>query len=224
MRRSQLKRKTPLRAARQRKCKVCGDWFRPRSTTQRVCPNLSCAIEFARQVKEREDRRERRQRREQMKTLGQLCAETQRHVNKFVRVRDAERSCICCSDGAAEDAGHFFPIGQKYRVSRIRFDARVIHGCCAKCNRFIGGGNIHGYIAGIESRYGSAELKSLYLIKADADRPQPKLTKAHVRLIGQAYRRLTKELIRCRNGGGQLSDLKDYTKSAIAVVYGDLPG
>jgi hypothetical protein len=140
-------------------------------------------------------RRELREGRERLKTLGAMCVDTQKSVNLYVRIRDFGKGCISCDTGAVEDAGHFYPIGSKYRVNRLRFDTRAIHGQCRKCNSYTGGGNVHGYRAGLIRRYGEAFLLELDDLKRSADQGllEP-LTKDEVRSIAAEHRKLAREL------------------------------
>lgn len=182
--------------SRRKKCRVCREWFRPANTLQRVC-SPPCAIEFARRDEAKRMREENKRQKQQLKPLTKLCSETQRDVNRYIVARDRHKGCISCGTGEVTDAGHFFHAGSKYRTSRLRFDHRVIHGQCSKCNRYVGGGNLHGYIEGIRQRFGEKYLQELYELKEQADRGELEpLTKDEVREIAAQHRRWAREIER----------------------------
>lgn len=185
-----------LKAPKQKKCKVCCSSYTPiDGRLQRVCFDPTCAVEYVRRQKAKSLKREKREGRERLKTLTNLCAEAQPDVNRYVRIRDHGKGCISCDSPTIDDAGHFFPIGSKWRVNRIRFDTRLIHGQCRQCNSYTGGGNIHGYIAGIRKRYGEEYLALMYEIKRMAEHGElPPLTKDEVREIAANHRRMAREL------------------------------
>ena len=174
---------------------------------QIVC-SLRCACQESKQriVKqylghkrefERKARAEKKAWRAKTKPLVTLCKEAQADVNRYVRVRDQHKGCISCETGAVEDAGHFFAIGSKYRCNRLRFDTEAIHGQCRRCNSFLGGGNLHGYIAGLTKRYGGAYVEDLYRLRDKADQGLlAPLTKDEVRSIAKEHRKLAREMRR----------------------------
>lgn len=185
----------PLRAPRRKKCRHCREWFSPPNSLARAC-SIMCALTLAGEDTRKEQRRKDRKTLDSLKPLSRLCAEAQRDVNAYIRARDAHKGCISCPSDLVDDAGHFFHAGSKYRTSRLRFDHRVIHGQCAKCNRYAGGGNMHGFIDGIRQRYGAQYLADLYELKAQADRGElVRLTKEEVRQIASDNRRQKRELI-----------------------------
>jgi hypothetical protein len=121
-------------------------------------------------------------------------------VNLYVRVRDFGKGCIACQAGKVQDAGHLFPIGSKYRANRLRFYTPAIHGCCVKCNRYVGGGNVIAFREGIVQRYGQAYLDELDEYKRRADRGDlAPLTKDEARQISADHRRMARELGRKSN-------------------------
>jgi hypothetical protein len=189
-------------------CKAdsCRKRFTPERPFQNAC-SVPCSIEVARakaaakrerDVKDRRRaiRAEIREGMEKLKTLKDLCVDAQEPVNAYVRARDAGLKCISCSTGNVEQAGHFFPIGSKYRCSRLRFWTKAIHGQCVQCNHSAGG-NVHGYIAGIVARYGADYLEELYEYKrrVDSGNVAP-LSRDEVKQIAADHRRMTRELRR----------------------------
>lgn len=203
MRQAELKRKAPLRPRRSpRKCRQCGERYTPMSTTQTAC-SPRCALELVAKEKIKKDRArsktERaklRERRERLKPLSQVCAETQRDVNRYIMARDraAGYPCISCGDPSPTEAGHYFHAGSKYRTSRFRFSHAVINAQCHQCNVYRGG-NQHGYRIGYIERYGEDSFNALLEEKRRADRGElAPLTKEEARQIAAEHRAMTRAI------------------------------
>lgn len=194
------------RGRKQKRCKVCLEHYTPHRTTQVTCERYSCAIEYGKRQAAKKAKREQRERGkvkrealDRLKTLSQLCAETQKSVNLYIRVRDFAKGCISCPTGKVTDAGHRFHAGTKYRTSRLRFDPRCLNGQCEDCNRY-NGGRPAEYDAGYAARYGADALAELHELKRQADRGElPPLTKDEVRQIAVDHRRMARELGRASN-------------------------
>ena len=196
-------------APKSKKCRVCRREFLPRLTTQACC-SMSCAITYAKLGGERrqsaamkrcaeaERREQQASKREQLLKLlpmNGLYSLAQKAVNAFVRLRDRFKGCISCESGRVDDAGHLFPIGSKWRCHPLRLDPRLIHGQCRKCNSYTGGGNIHGYLAGLVQRYGQAYVDECYAIKNAAERGEiPLLTRDEVTATAAEFNRKAREL------------------------------
>lgn len=147
MKRAELKRKAPLQPKRRpRKCRVCGEAYTPRSTTQKAC-SPQCALQLAGKERERRQkaeeqakRRQTRELRERMKTLSQLTKEAQAAFNWFIRERDHAEPCICCGKwgpdeawkpGGSFDAGHYLSRGSH---PELRFNEDNCHKQLKSCN------------------------------------------------------------------------------------------
>lgn len=123
------------------KCKACRQPFEPRNSMQRVC-GFECALALVKKQKERsaallakEERRERAVLRVKLMPRGELLASVQSACNRYVRLRDAGKPCICCGkpieDGMA-DAGHYISRGH---APELRFNLDNIHAQARGCNR-----------------------------------------------------------------------------------------
>jgi hypothetical protein len=186
-------------------CRNCRKEFPQFNSLEVVC-SVRCAMAYAtkhpdgvKRIALKAKRLETREVLERLKPLTRICADAQKDVNRYVRIRDFGKGCISCDTGAVEDAGHFYPIGSKYRVNRLRFDTRAIHGQCRQCNSFKGGGNVHGYRVGLARRYGEEFLLELDLLKRAADQGElERLTKDEARSIAAEHRKMTRELERGR--------------------------
>lgn len=197
MQRSPFKRKPP----KPKSCKWCKDQFEPRAGTQVVC-SPSCALSRAKdkaakdaqrelKAKEREFKAETRRRKEAIKSLAQLCSETQKVVNEYKRLADILKGykCISCGVRDITDAGHFYHAGTKYRTSRLRFNLLGLNGQCEHCNRYTGGGNQRAHEKGIIERYGQEHMDALEQAKLESDRgEEAPLTKDEVREMKTYYR------------------------------------
>lgn len=184
-----------------KRCRTCKKPFDPFNTLQ-VCCSAACSIAYARltpaekQAKQRKRlaAAEKREAREKLMSMNQLYALAQKAVNAYVRMRDAHKGCISCESGRVDDAGHLFPIGSKWRCHPLRLDIRLIHGQCRKCNSYTGGGNVHGYLAGLTDRYGRGYVDECYAIKNAAERGEiAPLTREEVKERAVEFNRLVRE-------------------------------
>jgi hypothetical protein len=178
---------------------ACGKLFMPWRSTQVAC-SLPCGMIIAADKEKRKKLRAIRLERSEWyaknMTLNAAYAKAQPAVNEFVRLRDASFGCISCETGRVQDAGHLFPIGQKYRCNPIRINPFLIHGQCRQCNGYEGG-NVHGYLAGLKNRYSQKYIDQCYAIKAAADRGEiPPFTKDELVVKAAEYRKLSRELKR----------------------------
>ena len=157
---------------KQKKCKAkgCGVVFSPARPMQCVCsPN--CAALLARAKKEqadakkaRDQRRQDKAKREKLKTRSDWMKEAQREFNRFIRLRDSGKPCVCCGShlgdgdvGGAFDCGHYRSVGS---APHLRFDERNAHAQRKQCNRY-GSGRAVDYRIGLVARYGLAFVEGL---------------------------------------------------------------
>lgn len=151
--------------AKKRMCKHCKKWNDDfiKTNVATFC-NVDCAYEFAIGKQEKEQARliaklkqigikkdkaakkAHREDRERLKTVGDYIKEAQAAVNKYIRMRDYGKPCICCNaqmnwhkQGGAVDAGHYRSRGA---ASHLRFNLLNIHAQSVKCNRFLSGNSV----------------------------------------------------------------------------------
>lgn len=187
-----------LKPTKPKKCKVCPESFFPVRPMQKVC-GPACALEIVKQAAakkvkqlERQQAREHREKLEKIKTRSEWMKEAQTAFNKFIRLRDKERPCICCglplnmgAVGGGYDAGHYRSVGS---APHLRFEESNVHAQTKKCNRY-GAGRAVDYRKGLIERIGLEAVEKL-----EADQVPRKFTVDELREIRDTYRIKAREL------------------------------
>lgn len=191
MRPSEFKPMQPAAKIRQKRCKVCREYFTPRSSFAKACGPV-CAQEYVRLEKAKKDRQERQKGLQALKTKRDYIKEAQVAFNAFIRARDANQTCISCGAsfatgvfGGGMDCGHWRSVGS---APHLRFHEDNAHGQCKKCNRYDSGRAVD-YRIGLIARIGLSRVESL-----EADNTVQKWTKDDLRGIRDYYRVKLKEL------------------------------
>lgn len=158
-----------------KKCPICTTEYIPRSSLQKVCHNYKCAMEFNRQVDERNAAREirkqerlqrddLRQRRERLKGKSEWNREAQAAVNKFIFWRDYGDPCIACGKplnygvrGGAVDASHYRSRGA---APWLRFNVFNNNAGCVHCNRDLSG-NLIPYRINLIEKFGLQRVERI---------------------------------------------------------------
>jgi hypothetical protein len=207
-----MKRKTPLLMAgdartsvpvfKPRKCDArkggCGETFKPTRQMQVMCGG-ACALSHvawlnAKKAEKaaKDDRKATREKLDGMKKLGELRAEAQQAFNRYIRLRDQGKPCICCGEplgdpryGGAFDAGHFLSRGAH---PNLAFDERNVNAQRKGCNR-PGGTTKAKFTAGMIARYGAAVVDEL-----EADQTPCQYRHDDYRQIKATYRAKAREL------------------------------
>lgn len=137
-------------------------------------------------------RAEIKRRKEAAKKIPQLIKEAQREFNRYIRLRDAGKLCICCGAplgdravGGLFDAGHYRSVGS---ASHLRFDEDNCHGQRKVCNRY-GAGRAVDYRIGLIARIGLERVLAL----ESNNRPR-KWTREELIEIKREYRAKLKEI------------------------------
>lgn len=205
MKRAELKRKAPLQPKRRpRKCRVCGEAYTPRSTTQKAC-SPQCALQLAGKEREKRERAEAKAKRaqnrealERLKTRSDHMKEAQAAFNAWVRERDHGKPCISCDStpsnaglitGSRWDAGHYRSVGA---CPELRFEPLNCHAQCVRCNRDLSGNTVE-YRIRLRERIGDEALEWL-----EGPHPARKHTIEDLKEIKVRYRRLKRELQKAR--------------------------
>lgn len=155
-------------------CKWCGEPFDAKpwgnGSASLVC-KPECGISYAQSLRAKKTKKEEaaerkwdRERKEKLKTRSDYMKEAQVEFNRYIRLRDAGKPCICCQQplgtgevGGAYDAGHYRSVGS---APHLRFDDRNCHAQTKKCNRY-GGGRAVDYRMGLIHRIGLAQVEAL---------------------------------------------------------------
>jgi hypothetical protein len=182
------------RTPKPKPCKAtgCGVLFIPQRMGQRACGPV-CALAIASAKREHEETKKRqaerkadRAKREALKTKPQLTKEAQYEFNRYVRLRDAGKPCICCGlplgldeIGGAYDCGHYRSVGS---APHLRFDERNAHAQRKQCNRY-GAGRAVDYRRGLIDRIGLDSVCGL-----DLDQSPKHYTRDDLRAIKATYR------------------------------------
>lgn len=181
-----LARTTPLLPSlpTSKACPICAKHFAPQRPLQQVCGRV-CASKKVRADKKAE-RAQTRARREAIKTLADWIAEVQVEFNRYIRLRDRGRPCICCGKpmepdrpGGSIDAGHYRSRGS---APHLRFDERNCHAQRKSCNR-PGGTTAASFRLGMIGRIGLAAVEAL-----EADQAPRKYTVADLKALRALYR------------------------------------
>lgn len=159
-----------------KKCKAkgCEQQFIPRSMLHTACCG-ACAHSIVRAKREQEEQRKRsderkadRAKREALKTRSDWMKDAQREFNRYIRLRDAGKPCICCGlplglgeVGGAYDCGHYRSVGS---APHLRFDERNAHAQRKQCNRY-GAGRAVDYRLGLIKRIGSEAVDELEAVQ-----------------------------------------------------------
>jgi hypothetical protein len=140
---------------KKKKCRICGDMFRPFSTTSVVC-STKCAFELTYQNREKEFKQETKRLKEKIRIEDRpyWLKKAQDSINKYVRLRDKGEPCISCDkpdNGQRQrHASHFKSVGSN---SALRFNLWNIHASCSVCNNHLSG-NIGEYIPRLIEKIG----------------------------------------------------------------------
>lgn len=186
-----IEAKASLPILRKRKCASCGESFRPFTTLVRWC-SPDCGAALGMKKLKQAEKKQDQARKEKLKTRRDYIEEAQRAFNKFVRLRDAGRPCICCgrpldlgAHGGGYDAGHYRSVGS---APHLRFHEDNCHAQSKQCNRY-GAGRAVDYRIGLIDRIGIARVEAL-----EADQSSPKWSIDDLKAIRDTYKAKAKEL------------------------------
>lgn len=191
-----------------RKCKSCGELFKPFSTTAKAC-SMSCALDLAgketQKKIEKERRRIEKEKRLKEKEYDQITREmrkaanenslswwakkTEEKCNEYIRLRDKDQPCISCGNTnplIKYDAGHFVPVG---RSKTLRYEETNIHKQCSKNCNTSKSGNYIEYRKALVKKYGAEHVEWL-----EFDHPTPRRRIEDYKAIYEHYKAKIKQL------------------------------
>ncbi|MRT01900.1 recombination protein NinG [Ewingella americana] len=158
-----------MKLPRSRKCKVCGERFKPNALYEWWCNDehkADYAVDLANKARQKRIQQQERQRKETtqqerrnlkirklaVKPLSYFAKQAQTEFNAFIRERDAELPCISCGrfhDGQYH-AGHYRTVGAN---PELRFNEDNCHKQCSPCNNHLSG-NIENYTPTLIAKIG----------------------------------------------------------------------
>lgn len=137
-----------------KKCKGCGDPFRPVRPLQKAC-SMHCAMILGKKKTAADEKKRDRVKRESLKTRAAWLKDAQTAVNAYVRVRDKLLGCVSCDRPASWQgqwhASHFRSVGA---ASSLRFNLWNIHKSCSICNNWKSG-NLSDYEPRLKEKIGA---------------------------------------------------------------------
>lgn len=146
---------------RAKKCKCCGNKFTPVKSLQQTCLTVECAYGLVKINKAKKKTKEYRETKEKQKTITDHLKDTERVVNKYIKLRDANQPCISCGTMKPDiqyAAGHFRTVKA---ASHLRFNPDNIHKQCNfYCNSSLSG-NIAEYRPRLIARIGLERVEAL---------------------------------------------------------------
>lgn len=90
-------------------------------------------------------------------SLPRMLKKAQDVFNRWIRIRDKDKPCICCGSFNTSEAGHYRSQGH---YSSLRFNEMNVNLCCTKCNCFLSG-NLIEYRKGLVRKYGEDKVLML---------------------------------------------------------------
>lgn len=206
MKRTELKRKTPLkakasgiaeRAPRQRKCAnpACDVKFTPKIGQKFCCWQCGLAIadqpanqKKARMAIDQRERREIKVRKQKVKRRSEYMQEAQDAFNAWIRQRDAGQPCISCGTTADVQycAGHYRTVGA---CPELRFEPLNVHRQCNKNCNLEKSGNIVEYRIRLVKKIGAEAVAWL-----EGPHEPKKYTIEDLQQIKAHYRALLRDL------------------------------
>lgn len=178
-------------APRSKPCAHCSKPFIPARPMQAVCsPRCAAQMVKVRKAKEKAADRERKR---ALETIPELIKEAQKWFNKFVRLRDEGKPCICCGrfavsgalTGGEWDCGHYRSTGS---APHLRFHESNAHRQLKACNRY-GAGRAVDYRIGLIQRIGVEQVDAL-----ESDNRIHKWTRDELREVIATYKAKCKEI------------------------------
>jgi hypothetical protein len=200
-----------IKVMRPKACKApgCSNRFTPMRPMQNWC-GYECAAALGLQAllkRDRVQKTEQKQaskkeraadkaKKESLKTVSDWKKEAQVAFNRFIRLRDAGKPCICCGrfgkdsgtvGGGDFDAGHYRSTGS---APHLRFNEDNCHAQLKHCNRY-GAGRAVDYRIGLIARIGVARVEAL-----ESDSTTLKLSIEQLRSLRDHYRAAARQLER----------------------------
>ncbi len=173
-----------------KKCHVCGNEFKPFSSTTKAC-SLDCAVKIARLKTAKDSEKQFKQDKKAFYDNDLIAQKekAQTAFNKYIRLRDKDLPCVSCGKDANAQiqwhAGHFHSVGAR---PDLRFNEDNVHKQCSRCNNFLSA-NLELYSKELLKRIGKKRLNALALVTSK------KYTAQDFKAICVQYKKKIKDLI-----------------------------
>lgn len=150
---------------KEKKCKNCKDYFKPRTTLQKYCVKYDCIKEFISQQNAKEWKKRKVKMKTELMTLKDYIDSAQKVFNKWIRLRDKGLNCISCDKPirGVKHASHYLSSGGH---SSVRFNEKNVWVSCYKCNVMLSG-NLLNYRKRLIEKIGLQEVEHLESIGYD---------------------------------------------------------
>jgi hypothetical protein len=157
-----------IKKVKQKKCKVCKEYFTPIKQFQPCCfPPKECwkihVLNLKKKQFQDQCKEERKSFYESEKGLDQLEHEARKEFQSWIRLRDVDYACISCGTTYTRqwDGGHFY---KAELYSAMIFNEMNCHKQCCYCNDHLDA-NLLEYRKGLIKRYGIEYVEELERIK-----------------------------------------------------------
>ena len=174
-----------------RKCRICGDKFRPSyNTLQATCGKMSCAIAHGKKLQEKARKEESAAFKKKVRDNDRPyhLKKCQEAFNRLVRIRDEKEPCISCQrhHSGQYHAGHYRSVGA---CPELRFNLENCHKQCAPCNNHKSG-NIGEYRINLIKKIGLSHVEYL-----EGPHDPNKYTIWELKVMTASFKELTKGLL-----------------------------
>jgi hypothetical protein len=143
-----------------KKCRNCGQYFRPEKPLQHYCLKAECVEEWVRVARQKQWKQRKAKLKEELKTVQDWTKEAQKVFNEYINLRDKGLPCVSCGvslEGKKVNASHFYSAGGHFNV---RFNEDNVHSSCIKCNMYLSG-NLVEYGRRLPERIGKERFEAL---------------------------------------------------------------
>ena len=148
------------------RCKHCRDKFEQYEFNNKFCKKEDCQVakglynlDKIKKQKQKEWKKRKAETKEKLKTKKDYEKELQVVFNKYIRLRDQNKTCISCGTPLKGkfDAGHFYPVGS---YKNLRFNEDNVHAQCVHCNQHKHGA-LNEYSLRLPERIGQERFNKL---------------------------------------------------------------
>lgn len=151
-----------MKELKPKKCKSCGEPFKPFSSLAKVC-SMACSLDYIGTEKQKAESKANAKRRRDFlaNDSSHQKKRAQKAFNEFIRLRDSGLPCVSCDKPAdwhgQWHASHFHSVGAR---PDLRFNEDNCHKSCSQCNLWLSG-NLTKYKISLILRIGEERVSAL---------------------------------------------------------------